>query len=70
MIGQYLGYGAISAVVGAIFYANLPTRLTIGAVGPTFKYLIDTKLKKLDAGKSPLIAAETSVNYCFFIPRF
>ncbi|KAK6035457.1 hypothetical protein COOONC_27038 [Cooperia oncophora] len=39
-----LGYGALAALGGAIFYANLPTKLTIGAVVPTAAYLAKAKL--------------------------
>ncbi|XGW09113.1 hypothetical protein V3C99_011430 [Haemonchus contortus] len=39
-----LGYGAIAALGGAFLYANLPTRLTIGAVVPTAAYLSQAKL--------------------------
>ncbi|KHJ98628.1 hypothetical protein OESDEN_01382 [Oesophagostomum dentatum] len=39
-----LGYGALAALGGAILYANLPTRLTIGAVAPTAAYLAQAKL--------------------------
>ncbi|KAJ1370962.1 hypothetical protein KIN20_032806 [Parelaphostrongylus tenuis] len=38
------GYGALAALGGAILYANLPTRLTIGAVTPTVSYLSEAKL--------------------------
>uniref|UniRef100_A0A0K0D0A8 Peroxiredoxin-like 2A n=1 Tax=Angiostrongylus cantonensis TaxID=6313 RepID=A0A0K0D0A8_ANGCA len=38
------GYGALAALGGAILYANLPTRLTIGAVVPTASYLSTAKL--------------------------
>ncbi|VDM71084.1 unnamed protein product [Strongylus vulgaris] len=41
---QKFTYGALAALGGAIFYANLPTRLTIGAVAPTFEYLSKAKL--------------------------
>ena len=61
MIGQYLSYGAVSAVVGALFYANLPTRWTIGTVGPTFNYLVDAKLKKIESEKDILTAKDTTV---------
>lgn len=39
-----LGYGALAALGGAFFYANLPTRLTIGAIAPTAAYLSRAKL--------------------------
>ncbi|KIH60545.1 hypothetical protein ANCDUO_09203 [Ancylostoma duodenale] len=38
------GYGALAALGGAFLYANLPTRLTIGAVAPTVSYLSGAKL--------------------------
>ncbi|RCN30030.1 hypothetical protein ANCCAN_24202, partial [Ancylostoma caninum] len=38
------GYGALAALGGAFLYANLPTRLTIGAVAPTASYLSGAKL--------------------------
>ncbi|CAI4229683.1 unnamed protein product [Auanema sp. JU1783] len=40
----FLGYGALAALGGAIVYANLPTRLTIGAVAPAASYLAQAKL--------------------------
>ncbi|CAD6192188.1 unnamed protein product [Caenorhabditis auriculariae] len=39
-----IGYGAFAALGGALIYANLPTRLTIGAVAPTASYLAKAKL--------------------------
>lgn len=61
MIGQYFGYGAISAVVGAILYSNLPTYLTLGAVTPTFNYLKDAKLKIIESQKNVLTVKDTTV---------
>ncbi|WKX93511.1 hypothetical protein Q1695_011074 [Nippostrongylus brasiliensis] len=40
----FLGYGALAALGGALLYANLPTRLTIGAIVPTAAYLSKAKL--------------------------
>lgn len=59
-----LGYGALAAALSGILYANLPTRLTIGAVVPTVDYLADTRLKKLETGSSAqsvLAGADTKV---------
>ncbi|ETN74155.1 hypothetical protein NECAME_13174 [Necator americanus] len=36
--------GAVAALGGAFVYANLPTRLTIGAIAPTAAYLSEAKL--------------------------
>ncbi|CAJ0586830.1 unnamed protein product, partial [Mesorhabditis spiculigera] len=47
-----IGYGALAALGGAIIYANLPTRLTIGAIAPTAQYLASAKLVKIDDEKS------------------
>uniref|UniRef100_A0A915MAA4 Uncharacterized protein n=1 Tax=Meloidogyne javanica TaxID=6303 RepID=A0A915MAA4_MELJA len=46
-----LGAGAVSAMVGAIIYANLPTRLTIGGVVPTVEYFRKANLKLIERGK-------------------
>jgi hypothetical protein len=54
MITGYLGYGAVSAVVGAILYANLPTTITLGAAVPSVAYLSDAKLIKIDDEKDVL----------------
>lgn len=43
--------GSLIAAASAVFYANLPTRLTLGSVVPTVDYLADTLLKKLEPGK-------------------
>lgn len=54
----YLGYGAASAVLGAVLYANLPTKYTIGAIVPTAKFLAEAKLKKINGEKDLLTAKE------------
>uniref|UniRef100_A0AC34R457 Peroxiredoxin-like 2 activated in M-CSF stimulated monocytes n=1 Tax=Panagrolaimus sp. JU765 TaxID=591449 RepID=A0AC34R457_9BILA len=54
MIGSFLGYGAVSAVLGAVLYANMPTKYTIGHVIPTVSYLSKAKLIKLDSEKDAL----------------
>jgi hypothetical protein len=46
-LGAFIG----SVAVGAVFYANLPTRLTIGALIPTVEYLADARLKLVEPGK-------------------
>ncbi|KAK0411286.1 hypothetical protein QR680_005581 [Steinernema hermaphroditum] len=56
MIGKYLGWGAASALTGAVLYANLPTRFTIGAVTPAASYLAGAKLHKVDSEKDVLTA--------------
>uniref|UniRef100_A0A1I7XDK0 Peroxiredoxin-like 2A n=1 Tax=Heterorhabditis bacteriophora TaxID=37862 RepID=A0A1I7XDK0_HETBA len=38
------GYGALAAFGSAFLYANLPTRLTIGAIIPSASYLAGAKL--------------------------
>lgn len=68
MISQYLSYGAISAIVGAVFYANLPTRFTIGSVGPTFDFLKKASLKKIESEKDILTAKNTKVCYYLLYP--
>lgn len=68
----FLGCAAIVgglAAVGPILYANLPTRMTIGAIVPTVDYLADTRLKKLEAGKdaqSALAGTDAKVNRLIF----
>ena len=54
MITGYLGYGAISAVLGAVLYANAPTRYTLGNVVPTVSHLAGAKLIKLNTEKDAL----------------
>uniref|UniRef100_A0A7E4VIQ2 Peroxiredoxin-like 2A n=1 Tax=Panagrellus redivivus TaxID=6233 RepID=A0A7E4VIQ2_PANRE len=54
MVGSYLGYGAVSAVLGAVFYANLPTKFTLGGVAPTVSYLAAAKLIKIETEKDIL----------------
>jgi hypothetical protein len=46
-IGAILG----SVAFGTLLYANLPTRITIGAIIPTVEYLADTRLKLIEPGK-------------------
>ncbi|CAJ0939668.1 unnamed protein product, partial [Mesorhabditis belari] len=46
------GYGALAALGGVVIYANLPTRLTIGAIAPTASYLASAKLVKIDDEKN------------------
>lgn len=60
-MGQYFGYGVLSAAIGAIFYANIPTRYTLGSVAPTGKYLAEGLLKKLDSEKDILTASDIKV---------
>uniref|UniRef100_A0A915NRS5 Uncharacterized protein n=1 Tax=Meloidogyne floridensis TaxID=298350 RepID=A0A915NRS5_9BILA len=61
-----LGAGAVSAVVGAIIYANLPTRLTIGGVIPTVAYLAKSNLKLIEPGKGDAAIFEgKNVLVCF-----
>ena len=45
---SYLGYGSLVAACAAITYANLPTRLTIGAIVPTADYLAKGRLTPFD----------------------
>lgn len=61
MLG-YVGYGAASALLGAVLYANLPTKYTIGAVVPTAKFLAEARLKKISNEKDLLTAKETKVH--------
>ncbi len=58
MIASFIGFGAASALAGAVIYANLPTRLTIGAVAPTIAFLNQAPLKKIDSEKD-VATAET-----------
>ena len=61
-----LSAGAVSAVVGAILYANLPTRLTIGSAIPTVEYLAATHLKLIEPGKGDAAIFEgKNVLVCF-----
>lgn len=63
-----LGAGAVSAVVGAIIYANLPTRLTIGGVLPTVAYFSKANLKLIERGKGDAAIFEgKNVLVCFFL---
>jgi len=63
-----LGAGAVSAVVGAIIYANLPTRLTIGGVVPTVAYFSKANLKLIERGKGDAAIFEgKNVLVCFFL---
>jgi len=55
-MASLLGYGAVTAAMSAIIYANLPTRLTIGHVVPTVKYLAEGKLLPIEKGKDVLSA--------------
>ncbi|KAF7632270.1 hypothetical protein Mgra_00008340 [Meloidogyne graminicola] len=65
-----LGAGAVSAVVGAIIYANLPTRLTIGSAIPTVEYLAATNLKLIEPGKGDAAILEgKNVMKRFFGPE-
>lgn len=61
MLGQYLSYGVFSAAIGAVFYANLPTRITLGNVSPTAKYLANGILKQISSEKDILTAKEIKV---------
>ncbi len=52
MIGYYAGWSVASALAGVVIYANLPTRLTLGAIAPTIEYLAAAPLKKIDNEQS------------------
>ncbi|CAI5440964.1 unnamed protein product [Caenorhabditis angaria] len=41
---EYFGWTSLAALSSAVIYANLPTRLTIGAVVPTFAHLAKAQL--------------------------
>uniref|UniRef100_A0A914WST4 Peroxiredoxin-like 2A n=1 Tax=Plectus sambesii TaxID=2011161 RepID=A0A914WST4_9BILA len=55
MLGMF-GWSAAAAVTGVAIYANLPTRMTLGAILPTLSYLADAPLKKMDNEQSVLTA--------------
>lgn len=61
MFGQYLSYGVLSAALGTVFYANLPTSITLGNVTPTASYLAEGILKKIDSEKDVLTAKKIKV---------
>ncbi|KAI1718366.1 ahpC/TSA antioxidant enzyme domain-containing protein [Ditylenchus destructor] len=65
MFAAYFGYGAVSAVLGAVFYANMPTRYTIGAVVPTVQYLSEATLKKISSEKDVLSAKDIKASEIF-----
>lgn len=48
---RYFFCGAVSALAGAILYANLPTRYTIGATSPKAQFLNKTILRKVISDK-------------------
>ncbi|VDM23997.1 unnamed protein product [Toxocara canis] len=49
-MAELLKYGVVTALGGAIVYANLPTRWTLGNIVPTVQYLRDTELRRIEAG--------------------
>jgi hypothetical protein len=53
------GSALATAFTGALIYANLPTRLTIGALVPTVDYLAGSKLILLEPGKEASSAVLT-----------
>lgn len=66
----YYVIGAVVVVLAAIIiYANLPTRLTIGATVPTIGYLGAAVLKKIDDEQSVDTSTDTIQVYrlCFVI---
>jgi len=71
MFGAALGCGAISAIVGALVYSNIPTRFTLGAVKPTIQYLSETKLKLIEPGKNILASKDIMVSeatfFCYIV---
>jgi len=58
MLGPMIGYGALSAIVGSVLYANLPTRYTIGNVVPTVQYLAKGTLKGPFNSEKDLLSAK------------
>uniref|UniRef100_A0AC35GKZ8 Uncharacterized protein n=1 Tax=Panagrolaimus sp. PS1159 TaxID=55785 RepID=A0AC35GKZ8_9BILA len=54
MLLGFLGYRAVSAMVGAIVYTILPTSITIGTATPTVDFLSNAKLIKTDDDKDVL----------------
>lgn len=61
MFSAYLGWSAAAAFAGVAIYANLPTRITLGAVLPTLSYLADAPLKKMDNEQAVLTASPIKV---------
>jgi len=47
----FLGYGLATAISGAVLYANLPTRYTLGSVIPTVQYLAKGRLLPIENEK-------------------
>jgi len=66
MLGPMIGYGALSAIVGSVLYANLPTRYTIGNVVPTVQYLAKGVLRgPFNSEKDLLSAREVNASDLF-----
>uniref|UniRef100_A0A914E004 Peroxiredoxin-like 2A n=1 Tax=Acrobeloides nanus TaxID=290746 RepID=A0A914E004_9BILA len=58
--------GAVTAAIGAaLFYANLPTRYTLGAVVPAVQHLADATLYKVDDEKNVLTAKPIKASQIF-----
>jgi hypothetical protein len=56
--------GAVTTAIGAaLFYANLPTRYTLGAVLPAVQHLADATLYKVDDEKNVLTAKPIKVGF-------
>ncbi|CAD5224935.1 unnamed protein product [Bursaphelenchus okinawaensis] len=60
-----VGAGAFAAAFGAVFYANLPTRYTLGHVIPTVKYLAQGNLRLVEKGKDILTAKPIQASEIF-----
>ncbi|CAD5231675.1 unnamed protein product [Bursaphelenchus xylophilus] len=64
MLG-FIGTGAVAAAFGAVFYANLPTKYTLGHVVPTVKYLAEGNLRLVQKGTDILTAEPIKASELF-----
>lgn len=63
-MAEIIGIGAVSVALGAVLYANLPTKYTLGHVVPTVKYLAEGKLRLVQSGKDIFTSKAVDVS-CF-----
>lgn len=59
----FLGYGALAVGGAATIYANLPTRLTLGAIAPTYEFLSKAKLIPIEDENNVDKNAAVEVSY-------
>uniref|UniRef100_A0A915EF99 Peroxiredoxin-like 2A n=1 Tax=Ditylenchus dipsaci TaxID=166011 RepID=A0A915EF99_9BILA len=65
-MSSFLVYPVVSAVIGTVLYANLPTKFTLGRIAPSAKYFAETTLKKIDSEKDVLTAKEVKASDIFY----